>query len=78
MGMQEILGVVLFILFAYFVIKRGNANAVKLIAEEKELQNYLQKILQHGTEEQKQTALELYRKKQLADLRSLASLVGEV
>ena len=73
MAISEIIGVVLFILFAYFVIKRGNANAKKLVAEEKELQNYLKQILQKGSEEQKLTALELYRKKQLEALRSLAS-----
>lgn len=70
---MEIAGVVLFILFAYFVVKKGNANLRKQFELEKELQNYLKQILQNGTEEQKQTALVLYRKKQLDDLRSLAS-----
>ena len=73
MPIPEVLGVVLFILFAYYVVTKGNANARKQIALEKELQNYLKQILQNGTDEQKKTALELYRKKQLDDLRSLAS-----
>jgi hypothetical protein len=75
MPITEVLGVVLFILFTYFVVTRGNANARKQIELEKELQNYLKQILQNGTEEQKKTALELYRKKRLDDLRSLASQI---
>ena len=76
MGFTEILGVVLFILFAYFVVKRGNANAGKLIEQEKELQKYLKEILQNGTDEQKQTALVLYRKKHLDELRALAAQIS--
>ena len=44
-----------------------------MFEQEKELQNFLKQILQNGTEDQKKTALELYRKKQLDALRSLAS-----
>ncbi len=73
---MEIVGVVLFILFAYFVVTKGNANAKKLFEQEKELQNLLKQILQNGTDEQKQTALELYRKKKLDALRTLASQVN--
>ena len=68
-----VVGITLFILLCYFVVKKRNANARKMFEQEKELQNFLKQILQNGTEDQKKTALELYRKKQLDALRSLAS-----